>query len=246
MDEYKIPIGRLGEQAIEFIQSNLKPLFTAFEVSAELSVEGFHLLFLGVAAVGLDRDRGGGGVAAERYRHGRLRGRLAAPDREPGPVGAHHADRQPRADLDDLLARGGVAARNPDGRVPRRSRLVVEPMLDLLITIPRFVILIPAVVLLGHRRRARRLRHHDTRRRAPHPHRRRRDPAGGRARGRGGACVRGQPPPGPVQGEAAAGAPVAGARDQPVPADVAGHGGHRGADRRRRSGRDNPGTPSCF
>ena len=46
MDDYKTPIGRLGEQAIEFTQSNLKPPFTAFEVSAELSVEGFHLLFL--------------------------------------------------------------------------------------------------------------------------------------------------------------------------------------------------------
>ena len=45
MDDYKIPIGRLGEQAIEFIQSNLKPLFTAFELSAELSVDGFHFLF---------------------------------------------------------------------------------------------------------------------------------------------------------------------------------------------------------
>ena len=46
MDDYKLPIGRLGERLIDFTHSNLKPLFAAFELCAELSVEGFHILFL--------------------------------------------------------------------------------------------------------------------------------------------------------------------------------------------------------
>ena len=50
MEDYKIPIGLYGERLIVFTYDNLKPLFTAFKVTAELSVEGFNLLFSALPA----------------------------------------------------------------------------------------------------------------------------------------------------------------------------------------------------
>ena len=120
----------------------------------------------------------------------------------------------------------------------RAVEMVVEPLLESAHHDSAFHHPDPRRRAAGDRHRASRLRDHDPGRRAADPHHGRRHPAGRRARGRSGARIRRKPPPGPVQGQAAAGAPVAGARNQPVSADVAGHGGHRGADRCRWPGRD--------
>ena len=148
MDDYKLPIGRLGERLIDFTHSNLKPLFAAFELCAELSVEGFHILFLALppwAWIVI--------VAALAWRlNGRGMAVFAA-------VSLFLIDNQGLWEPTTLTASivltstiFSLAVAMPLGILMAEYRPVevfMEPVLDLLITIPRFIILIPAVVLLG-------------------------------------------------------------------------------------------------
>ena len=148
MDDYKIPIGRLGEQAIEFTQANLKPLFTAFELGAELSVDGFHLLFSAlpywtwiVIVAAIVWRLNGRGMAAFA-----VVSLLLIENQglwEPTMLTAAIVLTSTIFSLAVALPLGILMAEY------RPVEMVVEPMLDLLITMPRFIILIPAVVLLG-------------------------------------------------------------------------------------------------
>jgi ABC-type proline/glycine betaine transport system permease subunit len=148
MDAYKIPIGQFGEWVMVYTYDNLKPIFTAFKVTAELTVDGFELLFSALPALAW--------IAIVAVVVWRLKGWPLAVF---AIVSLLIVDNQGLWDATTLTASivltstiFSLAVAMPLGILMaeyRPAEVIVEPFLDFLITIPRFVILIPAVVLLG-------------------------------------------------------------------------------------------------
>ena len=148
MENYKIPIGEYGEKLITFAHSNFKPLFTGFKFATESTVEILDSLFLMlpslawtvIVAVVVWRLKGWGMAIFAIIS-------FLLIDNQ-----GFWNEMTLTASIVLTSAIFSLVVAFPLGILMAENEaveLIGDAFLDFLITIPRFVILVPAVLLLG-------------------------------------------------------------------------------------------------
>lgn len=148
MDSYKIPLGQYGERFIDLLSATLQPVFSGFSFIVETLVSTFDGLFgLLPAVVWLAL------ITVLAWRHsGRGIGIFALVSIA---ILINQGLWQATVDTLALVLTATIMSLSvafPLGILMGESRAieaVLEPVLDFVQTMPRFVYLIPAVVLLG-------------------------------------------------------------------------------------------------